>query len=1348
MPALSGDLQIRARFLLPKAPGNRVIVCDRDDVTGENRVRGWGQVVQLISGDSDTATLTISNLPMAETTVGSGRFSDYWSIARPPDGSAVTIDFRTSSTADWEQGFVGAISEVSRITEQEVVISLGGQDERLYRDIGDVIARAEYPQAEESAIDTIKPIILGEVQKFPPPQTRERKSAILKESILAATAINSGATKTVKVDDNTGWPDSGTLKIGDEVFGFNQTTLTDDTDDEIRLISRAQEGTTAQTHSSGDGMLERAKAKWIVAGHECASISDVFGVTSNGETVLLDPANYTTDLGQISGEASVELNSDDGLKITAPGENSVYRRVEMDTDTLKGSVSASAHLPVGFPAADGDAKNAALAAADAGSWGENTYAIMRKGDAATLGLYRSDPVDIPPIQPSRVFLAVEHTGMEEFAKLGELTEELGDDALSDIIVKFDNQSNEDMGTETYIAVDDEWMKVAPGGSGPAGVTLEPTGRGALGTSVASHGEGAIVRLVRNHPSVGDGRVEMPQVHVFLESDPHLQLGAAGHTFTEVGKLKVGSDVPADVAEQEGYTEGASLTTWHGHVVDGLPVYGKTENDNDIGFAHDKFQYPTWLGDVLVGTVKNVNQLTAGNPDKLTQQMLPLSSTGAGGITPGEGGWLVHFSPNQTALAASMNQRVVELRVRLAVSSTDGSNNTVRTRCWISTAGDNGVPQLVLDESDGIDVSLSYQNPTTSTSYKVAFTEANGFPDGVRMARLLSKDFAVLINAPDGGIRLHHAAIDLRFQQQQLAGGSGDDEFLNDRSIHIVPPMVAVADGTSTFDNSTDAGPDGTGGYGGSKMIHVLATDFHNQYLTKDTTSNFLARDIQGNRTGLVRFTQSPTGDRDVFRCSLHFPAYVTHGKARVFRISLLMRVAAREDTVPPIVWIAPTASGGDNYAPSSTSAGPLTNFDSDAHGIGGRLWRWTWNFSGPNQNIKAKDLHQMRVTIQSAGDHNDDEEWYSDFGSFHIETNDPRSNSAQTVKAEQFTRVNYFDVTEQVSSPDDVQNLGVVLSMAKDLYDPDLITAFGNQKVISKDYKFQPIFVHRVWWVFEQRSSDEQEVTRIAVDVDGISLIPGFEGATAIQKVLTSGPPLLDYSPATNFLNTGSFVSATTAGMHKLRGVIQQRIGARELLNKLCEQARVWGFWEDGVFRVLYKHDPSVIGQGVARVVFDYDQGHILDDSVELSPRPKNSVTTRVSINARPDYVKGGFKIDAAAKAPVAEQEIGTILGPHKIDADFIWTQAEADSLAEQQIDYRRLPEVILRFQTSLFQVARDLRRGDLVELHNHALVDAGDTFQVVGINRSFGTLSSGIPVYEIEAVQRILTSDVEILGK
>ena len=1354
MAILTGNLQLRALMSLPLANGGQVIVTDRSDVAdAEDRVEDWGEIVSLISGDADSTQITVSNLPLAATTVGRGRFSEYWSTSQPADNSTCSIEFRTSTTAPWELAFDGAISEVSSITERAVTLHIGSTDERLYRDIGDVITRSEYPQAASDAVDKIKPIILGEVKAFAPPMVRERKTALLQDTILAATTIDAGSPKVVAVDDTTGWPDSGTLKIGDEKFLFDQDTIAEDEDEQIRLVARAQDGTSAQTHSAGDTLEEQANAKWIVAGHAVTAISAVYGVTGSGNLTLIDPSRYTADLGGLTGEASIELVDSGGLTIAAQSDVSVYRRVELDAVTLEKTTDPLEHVPLGFPLADGKAKNAALAAAGAGEWSENTYAIMRQENAGALSLYRGAPVDIPPIQPARVFVAVEHYGIETFAILGVLTEELDDDPTT-LRVNFDNSDATGIGLDSFVAVDGEWMAVAAGGADDAGVTLTAGGRGVLGTARTTHGEGAIVRLVRNPPSVGNGRVEIPQVHVFLGSRANESgLLPGERVFTDVGKLSVLSDVPAEVAEVEGYTEATSLSAWHGHVVDGLPVFGKTWNDPSVGWAGLSFQFPKALGDLVVGSVKD----SSLGYDKNRKQLMTLSPTGGSSIVLNESGILYHLGPDQSALTASMSQRVVQLRIRLSVSSSSGSSEDFQVKAWVSDAGHNGSPQKVLDVVDAVSNTLTYSSPSQSRTIKIAFDEQNGFPDGCSMRRIMSKDFAIWVSAPDGGVKLHYFAIDLRFDQSQLAGGAGDEEFLNDRAIHIVPAALVMASGDSPFTNVGDPGPSGdqagVTNYTSASLVHVLASNFVSSFYTKEIAFGvtFVLKDHNGTRAAIVRFSTNAGTDRDLRRVSMHIPNYVTHGNARVYRISLLMWVGVRKNSMAPIVRLIDAEDVSNS--PDSVSAGPPNIFDNDDDDVGARLWRWTWNFTGATNILRAKSLHKMTVQVEATGSPDDKTEFFAARASFHIETSDPRGKSVQTTKAEQFTRVNYFDVTAAVATPEAVQNLGVTLAMATRVYDPDLTSVFtggagGPQNVVSTDNKSRPIFVHRMWWVFEQRGTEEEDITRIAVDVEGLPLTPGFEGASAIQTVLTFGSPLMSYDPLAN-INQNSFVAATSAGMHKLRGVIASKVDARELVNDMCKQARVWGFWEAGSFRLLYKHDHSLTSGGFTpRAVFDHSAGHIMEDSLELAPRPRDTITTRVAVNARPDYVKGGFKIDTVAYAPGAELLLGSIMGPDKIDADMLWTQAEADSLADQQVTYRSKAEVLLRFQTSLFDVARGLRRGDLLSVLNHPIVDASATYQVVAINRSFGTLASGIPVYEIEAVERVFFFDAEILGK
>lgn len=1304
------DVQIRLRVFFPLAPTGRVDLTDRTDIANaEVRVLDWGELVQSMDASRDSWACTIFNGKLPTTQLGTDtRFSDYWNSARPPEGTPCEIHFRLSPTAAWETLFTGAIQEISEVSERAVQLEIGDPGARLYREIGDPILRSDYPQAAEAALAGIKPIVLGAVAAWTPPKVRERKKTVLQTTLTASTAMPA----IVSVEDSETWPTTGQLRIDEEDFAFDQATITSTT--QIRLTARAQNGTTAAAHDSGAAIAELAQEKWLVCGHKATTLGDVFGVTSKNDLVLIDPSLYTADTGALSGEASIELVETGGLSVAAPSDSPTYRRYELDSDINP----TLADVPAGFSTNNQQAKNAVLAAADAGSWTGNSYALLRKNDADTLLLTRTAAIsDPPPTAPTAVFLAVEHWGIETFGALGTLEAEVS--ALGTTLAVTFGAIDDFVANQTYVIVDDELMRVSAATSGQLTVL-----RGQLGTAASEHGEGAVVRLARHPSTAADGRVVLPQAHVFVDT---------GAGPVEVGKLRTLSDVPPKIAAAEGYTEASTLEAWHGHQLAGLPISGRGVQRYDFFDSAIGWTFGGARSDLMPATLL---PFSAGTVDGPT---IPDSFDAAAYYQLGTTGLAYCLDIDQSQ-QFSVNQRVAVLRIRAMASHATSGN--LRCRVWIGSNGDaSGVATNVFDQTVSVTSSISANSPTDQFVFKVDFSANNGFPNGVRMAQLLNKHFQVLFTGTN--TRLHYASADFKMETAQLVGGAGNDEYLANRAVSTHEPTLVVSSTASPYTNAGLPGPFGSAAapatnFGATSIVVHLLYNRAWFNLTKSSGNAFIVRDNGGN-TELTRWSTDGTNKYEIRSASFNVGNAEHHGTARIFRLSLLMQVAGRNIALAPSVSLQ-----GTNVpfsTPSSESAGGWSNVDGDTDNLSRRVWRWTWNFVGVG--VVAKDLRQWFVKIDANGTVATGTEFYADNVVFHIEAEEPKAKKVIPEKASNFTAVNYFDASAVIGTYSDVVGAKVAVRMARNVFDPDLKTtwidgSFQPQQVVTKDERFRPIFVHRVWWVFEYAATNTEEVSRIAVDVTGFPL-PFANGTSAIGQVLVGGPPLLSATLAE--INSASFASAAAAGALNLRGVIDRRVDAHALLQELCLQAQLAGFWEgNGQFRLVYKQKQNDMPG--FRATFDHNAGEILEDSLRIEQRPKNTIDTRVIVRAAPDYVKGELTIDAGKVAPLAETNLGVIHGPREIAANYLWTETDAGKLASQQLDYSRTAERVVRFAVPPLPKSIALRRGDIIGIRNHPLLGNVNRLQVVAKHTLFGSLRSGIPTIEIECLQRELGTD------
>jgi hypothetical protein len=323
-----GELLVLARIQFPSlGPTAEVIVTDRRDVAAmfpgaELRVLDWGAISTLVDGGQDGVDITLSNAPDA----AGDRFSEYWDSTNPPEGARVTFEASKvdATTPVWFTFFVGAVIQVSRVTEQQVVLRIADIGTKFERKIGDQITTTEFPQAPEEVLGSIKPIVLNEVQEYKPPLVREAKTCVLVDSILATETASVAVPLQKAVNTTKGWPKVGQARIDDEILSYDNTTET--TGKKFLFTSRG----AVAVHSPGDPIVELAKLKWCIAGHAVNPAKTiVYAISSKGTLAkLTETTDYTLTTGATG--SFVELVSDSGLKVKFPSDEATIRRVEMD----------------------------------------------------------------------------------------------------------------------------------------------------------------------------------------------------------------------------------------------------------------------------------------------------------------------------------------------------------------------------------------------------------------------------------------------------------------------------------------------------------------------------------------------------------------------------------------------------------------------------------------------------------------------------------------------------------------------------------------------------------------------------------------------------------------------------------------------------------------------------------------------------------------------------------------------------------------------------------------------------------------------------------------------------------
>lgn len=1312
MATEKGELLVLARIQFPSlGPTAEVIVTDRRDVAAmfpgaELRVLDWGAISTLVDGGQDGVDITLSNAPDA----AGDRFSEYWDSTNPPEGARVTFEASKvdATTPVWFTFFVGAVIQVSRVTEQQVVLRIADIGTRFERKIGDQITTTEFPQAPEEVLGSIKPIVLNEVQEYKPPLVREAKTCVLVDSILATETASVAVPLQKAVNTTKGWPKVGQARIDDEILSYDNTTET--TGKKFLFTSRG----AVAVHSPGDPIVELAKLKWCIAGHAVNPAKTiVYAISSKGTLAkLTETTDYTLTTGATG--SFVELVSDSGLKVKFPSDEATIRRVEMDEAVNNGFTIGQVN-PTAYNQAEyntiatpvvgsNQAKNAAMACGDANEWGPNTYALMDKIAHDTLCVLRHDPFTEPTAPFSKAWLAVEHFGITQFGPSSELMADINE---ADTLVTVANLSVFDtIVGNLRLYIDGEVMAIT--GLDTATKTFSvfrgsPDVNG-IATQAKKHYAGAQV-LAYYHDNTPVKEYYQPDIHAFLET------GVNTKVVQEIGVVTDITDIPFEVEKDDNtYTEAKTLEAWHGHSIQGLPISGKTYNmAATIDLFSDSYQYDAEFGDFLPSTI---------GPAAIarSQSIAPLQSDAHSyiNISGDNSPWSAIFRP-RPGMNIALLQRIIRIRFRLLFS------NDCRLRMWVPNPA-GGVITLV---NTVLNAGSSY--PPEMRQHTVKVDNTTTFPDGIRWQQLLHKETVIQVDSESGTTKLYYFAVDFDFDESQLAPNS--TEYISERqAIYGIPTMVSST-GTGSYSNSGKVTmPPGSPTPDTKGVVELMASTAPAWI----THSGNTPKNVNGTDEGLVQFTTAPAtatpAANAVDQVKVYWQNPSASGSARVLKAAVFMVVAGKDGASSCSYRLK---SNTLNLAPDSVSTGSMTDHANQTNDLVRRNWRAIWNLE--NREVSVRQFVNEWYWQIDAGGSGTNAIW-CDSIYVYMEVDEDRSTLAHPKKGEQFTRVKYFDVTDKLTSYANAIDRRVEFKMrAKRNAGPDGI-------IVSDDEKQRSILVHRVWWAFQYVGTVEETLERIAVTTEGFAPSnPAAPTASLLKTVLTNGDPLMSCASSDLDLAAFAALEVEEAGgqIPIIAGVIEDQIGAAELLSKLTDQTRVSGMWENGKYRPIFK--PLAVALPSAVATFSDSDGSILPDSLEIIRETKDDVYNFVTVKARKEWVStqdatestDGYKTTKTYKSDISIAKYGK--RPLDYEAAFVREDAGADSLAKQKAEYAAEVETKVRFQTTLFDKAVTLKRGQIIAV-KHELATYRK-LQVYGIRKAVGSVGSGIPVFEIEAV-------------
>ena len=195
--------------------------------------------------------------------------------------------------------------------DNSVRLHLAGTFKGRDRQIGTVISRDIWPNAEPHAIGKAENIIYGSVQNVPCPAVSAGAVTTL---VCDITPSQTDGIELSLAPGEMAFPSSGVVQVGEERIsytGFSGKILTG--------VSRAAEGTQAFSHNKGAKVFEVLSSyDYLVAGHPVQSIGNVYvdGIrVTSGVTILTNDGNGRAKLSfsdRFILEKSVDLSVSQG----------------------------------------------------------------------------------------------------------------------------------------------------------------------------------------------------------------------------------------------------------------------------------------------------------------------------------------------------------------------------------------------------------------------------------------------------------------------------------------------------------------------------------------------------------------------------------------------------------------------------------------------------------------------------------------------------------------------------------------------------------------------------------------------------------------------------------------------------------------------------------------------------------------------------------------------------------------------------------------------------------------------------------------------------------------------------
>ena len=320
-------------------PAGYMYLAPQDMVVGgvqyTGRLVSAGEVLRSLTSGTDELSIELDDTDTRGT-----RFRALFRES-DPEGSAVKLylSLRNGAPQNKVPLFDGKIDRVSSFSHVSVSIDVLRNDAVEDKQLGRPITQSEYPKAPPEYLSKMIPIVFGThdthegvavrvnaVSRLAvrvPFQSPFSYVAPVTVSVTTMTQntppTNFNTSATIVLEDASGFPDSGSIKIDSEIIMYSAKS-----GDELTGITRGMSGTNPSEHEKNADVTEYGDLQILMADHALGFIDDIRILASDDTLGEPYPEPYSVDT------ATALVKWSETPRVRSPNAEPMFRRVHFN----------------------------------------------------------------------------------------------------------------------------------------------------------------------------------------------------------------------------------------------------------------------------------------------------------------------------------------------------------------------------------------------------------------------------------------------------------------------------------------------------------------------------------------------------------------------------------------------------------------------------------------------------------------------------------------------------------------------------------------------------------------------------------------------------------------------------------------------------------------------------------------------------------------------------------------------------------------------------------------------------------------------------------------------------------